>query len=701
MGQAQRQRVKELLFEAVALPPEAREDFLAEVCQKDEALYKEVVSLLAFHQDSETGGGEPPLASRAGLAPGTLFAGRYRIMERLGQGGMGVVYRAHDEVLEASVALKFLIASSEDNQQQLLTEVRLARQITHPNVCRVFDVGESEGEFFFTMEYVDGEDLSSQLRRFGRLPPAKVLDIARQLCSGLTAAHAKGVLHRDLKPANIMIDAQGRVRITDFGIAVLAGPAAASLGAGTPGYMAPEQLMVGGQVNERSDLYAVGLVLYELLTGSPVFDARDERGLLHQQLERVPQAPSWHVTGVPLLLDRIITRTLSPDPGLRPASALEMAAELGCSDVLAIASAAGLTPSPGVLVKADLAEGVSPSRAWLILALTAMALGVLIWLVNEHPPDLNEALTRAPEVLREQAKDIAAQLGYTASNEDDYGYLINPSAIKGEEAILFWLRWKEEAPSAAFVEGVLEASAPTTGLDPGKAGLEHVFVIISPSGQLAGFLAPPNTAQAPGDLDRVFELTRVSHWEVLEKIAEPPPMFATKQEFYRGFLPDKTPALLHLAWLEDQIVYVGVTRQDPDRQTFSEILHSQQAVMEGVALVVLSFFLLALPLAWQNFRRGRSDRVGAKRAATFVGLTAVASFVFSGAEASHPMLQESGSFLASLGLVSLNFVLSWIAYAGFEPAARRYWPGTLVGWTRLLYGKWRDPAVGSALLTGS
>ncbi len=176
------------------------------------------------------------------FAPGTLLGGRYRIIERRGRGGMGEVYRADDLKLGQPVALKFLPADVDRDPAkltQLHTEVRMARQVSHPNVCRVYDIDEIEGSTFLSMEYVDGEDLASLLRRIGRFPEERALEIARQICAGLAAAHERGVVHRDLKPANVMLDGTGKVRLTDFG---LAGAAGEALRAGTPAYMAPEQL---------------------------------------------------------------------------------------------------------------------------------------------------------------------------------------------------------------------------------------------------------------------------------------------------------------------------------------------------------------------------------------------------------------------------------------------------------------------------
>src|SRR5690348_8086188 len=208
--------------------------------------------------------------------PGTLLASRYRVVALLGRGGMGEVYRANDLKLGQPVALKFLpeaLTASENAMARFYNEIRIARQVSHPNVCRVYDLGDVEGQAYLSMEYVDGEDLGSLLRRIGRLPEVKALEIARKLCAGLAAAHDKGVLHRDLKPGNIMLNNQGEVVIMDFGLADLAEHIPAEqVRYGTPAYMAPEQL-AGKEVTAKSDSYALGLVPYEILTGKRAFQA--------------------------------------------------------------------------------------------------------------------------------------------------------------------------------------------------------------------------------------------------------------------------------------------------------------------------------------------------------------------------------------------------------------------------------------------
>jgi serine/threonine-protein kinase len=155
---------------------------------------------------------------QARFVPGTMLAGRYRIVALVGRGGMGEVYRAEDLTLGQPVALKFLpeeVVNNADRLARFHQEVRVARQVSHPNVCRVYDIGEADGQPFLSMEYVDGEDLASLMRPIGRLPTGKATEIARQLCAGLAAAHDRGVLHRDLKPANVLIDGRGRARIDD------------------------------------------------------------------------------------------------------------------------------------------------------------------------------------------------------------------------------------------------------------------------------------------------------------------------------------------------------------------------------------------------------------------------------------------------------------------------------------------------------
>jgi serine/threonine-protein kinase len=269
-----------------------------------------------------------PSRGEGRFAPGTLIAERYRIISLLGRGGMGEVFRAHDLTLGQPVALKFLPESMIDKSmlERFRNEVRIARRISHPNVCRVYDIGETDNQVFLSMEYVDGEDLSSLLRCIGRLPRDKALEIARKICAGLAAAHDKGVLHRDLKPSNIMLDGRGEVLIMDFGLAGLAHEIE-DVRSGTPAYMAPEQL-AGKEVTARSDIYALGLVLYELFTGKPAFEGKTHDEIMRVRRESSPHRPSTLVRDLDPTVEMVILRCLEDEPENRPSSALIVSAAL-------------------------------------------------------------------------------------------------------------------------------------------------------------------------------------------------------------------------------------------------------------------------------------------------------------------------------------------------------------------------------------
>jgi len=311
--------------------------------------------------------------------PGTLLANRYRVVALLGSGGAGEVYRADDLILDQPVALKFYprpLQGEPDAVARFHREVRLARQISHTNVCRVFDIGETEGRAFITMEFVSGEDLHSLLRRIGRLSPDKALEVALQLCSGLTAAHATGVMHRDLKPANVMLDDRGNVRITDFGLAAMANELHHQVDAGTPGYMAPEQL-AGKEVTARSDLYALGLVLYEIFTGRRGIELQSAADLRRPERKAPDQQT---LAGVNPWVRQAILQCLEPDPVHRPASALQVAATLARSSLPVVAEE--VLPAPARILRHR-----SPERpewlarmGWLMTTPSLIGFALLLYL---------------------------------------------------------------------------------------------------------------------------------------------------------------------------------------------------------------------------------------------------------------------------------------------------------------------------------
>ena len=362
------------------------------------------------------------LASEGRFLPGTLLAQRYRIVALLGKGGMGEVYRADDLTLDQPVALKFLpeaAARDEDTLARFRNEVRTARRVSHPNVCRVYDVGEIDGLTFLSMEYVDGEDLGSLLRRIGRLPGDKGMEIARQLCAGLAAAHREGVLHRDLKPANVMLDGRGRAVITDFGLAGFADQIQGlEVRSGTPAYMSPEQL-AGKEVTVRSDIYSLGLVFYEIFTGKRAFEAETLGELVRARSEKPPSKPSSQVKDLDAAVERVILRCLEPEPPDRPTTALAVAAALPGGDPLLAALAAGETPSPEMVAAAGETEGIRPRVAVAGLAAVFAGIAIVAFVGLQVSGLRMMDAPLPPEVLTAKAREIIKSLGYSDRPVDD------------------------------------------------------------------------------------------------------------------------------------------------------------------------------------------------------------------------------------------------------------------------------------------
>jgi serine/threonine-protein kinase len=275
--------------------------------------------------------------SRGGdLVPGMRLGGRYDILSVLGQGGMGVVYRARDIELDDVVALKMLKPSAlvdSEHLERLKSEIKLARKITHPNVLRTFDFGEAHGMPYVSMEYVRGMTLRYLLRQAGRIPYSAALRIARQLCAGLEAAHAVGVLHRDVKPENLIIEASGNAKLMDFGIArpirrTQPGQTQPGMFVGTPHYSAPEQL-AGDDVDHRADIYSSGVLLCETFCGKLPFDGANTMEIYMAQMQQAPIKPSDHWPEIPKALEAIILKCIERRPEQRYQSVAELAAALG------------------------------------------------------------------------------------------------------------------------------------------------------------------------------------------------------------------------------------------------------------------------------------------------------------------------------------------------------------------------------------
>jgi tetratricopeptide (TPR) repeat protein/predicted Ser/Thr protein kinase len=277
-------------------------------------------------------------ASSVVLPAGLEIGRRYRVKSLLGMGGMGAVYLVHDKDLDRDVALKLIrsdIADDPDSLERFKREIQLSSRVTHPNVLRVFDLGESDGIKFLTMQFVDGRDLSTILKKQGKLPNERLLKIFRQAAEGLKAAHDQGVVHRDLKPQNIMIDGHDRVYLTDFGLAKSAEQSAMTqTGAviGTPFYMSPEQVK-GDPVDQRSDIYALGVILYQMAAGAVPFTGATPFEVMMRRMQRPAQPIGELNTGLPRYLQKITERCMATDPNLRYQNVAEILEDLDAENV--------------------------------------------------------------------------------------------------------------------------------------------------------------------------------------------------------------------------------------------------------------------------------------------------------------------------------------------------------------------------------
>jgi serine/threonine-protein kinase len=663
----------------------------------------------------------------ARFVPGTVLAGRYRIVALLGKGGMGEVYRADDLTLGQPVALKFLPSSADSDEMlaRFRNEVRIARRVSHRNVCRVYDIGEAEGQHFLSMEYVEGEDLASLLKRIGRLPPDKALDVARSVCAGLAAAHEKGVLHRDLKPANVMLDRQGQVVITDFGLAALVGQVPEhDVRSGTPSYMAPEQL-ANGEVTAKSDIYALGLVLYEIFTGRRAFESGTLAGATRARTETKPSSPSSVVRDLDPAVERVILWCLEREPERRPRSALAVAAALPGGDPLAAALEAGDTPSPEIVAEAGETTGLRPRSALLRLGAIALGLAAILALAIRSS-GLDQIGVEPPDALAQKAREILARLGYPETPYDTaHGFGPEAAAIRyfeekekppswddvltGRPPLVFY--WYRTSPRRMLV---LDFDSDL--LTPGVVGIWNppatvsgmVNVGLDARGRL-NFLQvlPPEVEEAPKeartpDWDALFVAAGLDRAQF--QPAEPSwtSLAASDARMaWTGTWPGTSrPLRVEAAAFHGKPVYFTLVgpwtlpyRTHPDPRTTGE-------KAAGVAGVVLALLVIgaAAVLARRNYVSGRGDRRGAVRLAASVFCLHMALWLGSAHHVA--ALEEFGLLVASIANSLFAAGLVWLLYLSLEPYVRKHWPQTLISWSRVLAGRLRDPLVGRDLLSG-
>jgi serine/threonine-protein kinase len=655
-----------------------------------------------------------------------MVAERYRIVGLLGKGGMGEVYRADDLKLGQPVALKFLpehLLSDGAALARFHREVRIARQVSHHNVCRVYDIGEVEGRHFLSMEFIKGEELSSLLRRIGRLPSDKATEIVRQLCAGLAAAHNRGVLHRDLKPANVMIDENGNVRLTDFGIAGLVEDSSSEEISGTPAYMSPEQLS-GGELTVKSDLYSLGLVIYEIFTGKKVFDAPTLPQLLNlRRTDSTPTNPSTLVHNIDPLVERLILRCLEKDPEKRPASALEVAASLPGGDPLAAALAAGETPSPEMVAAAPRAGFLKPIVAVSLLAWVLVAMVAVLLLSEKSQLHRRVPLEKSPEVLQERARTIVAKLGYTDSFLDSsfgwgsnweylrYAETKNPSSLahlatSRPASIYFWYRQSPE-----YLIPTTRLAMRASESDPRENVPGMTSVLLDPKGRLIEFHA------VPPQFDEGTAGAAAPNWSVLFEEAgfnqadftpQPPkwlpPVNSNSRAAWEGTLGNglQMPIRIESAAYDGKPVFFKIIGPWNSGGTLRQV---QSIPLLGKILVIaavtatLAFVIIGVLLGRRNLRDGSGDRKGGARLAVYIFLALMISWIFRArhfdADAELSLLQFAIQFAL------LPTVLLWLFYLALEPYVRRWWPHRMVSWNRLLAGDFRDPLIGRDALIGA
>ena len=631
----------------------------------------------------------------ARFAPGHLFAARFRIVSLLGRGAMGEVYRADDLRLGQAVALKLLTDIApirRDALARFTTEVRLARTIAHPNVCRVFDIGEAEGWHYLSMEYVDGETLVSVRQRIGRLPPEKAYDVARQLCAGLAAAHEHGVLHRDLKPANIMLDGRGRARIMDFGLAMRAGDRVDRI-AGTPAYIAPEQL-AGEEPTERSDLFSLGLVIYEMVTGTGALRASSfaERAAARFQSDGLifPAGTDSQVIAT-------IRQCLASDPAERPRSALQVAAHLPGGDAISAALADGRVPTPDIVASTASGDGLSQVAA--VSALTIVIAGLALLglrgaALTVSPSDV----PKPPEVLAERARELLSRVGAESSVVDQEFGFEHVRAGEPPTTVRFVFRSSPALLKPFNLLHIVTRSDPPNDV-PGMA-----TVTLDPSGRLLGFsriVTDPGgraVETAWRDIFREANLDfdafspaqperrpLVPHDEVLTWVrhqSDAAPVRVT------GAALGRIPVAFDLQPIGDEV---------PDRRVLTT---GRSRLSEGVLWVIVMVTLGGtIVMVRRHLRAGEGDLHGAR---TLAGVALAGGLLCTLLQAHHvpDVFHELLVLLSAAGWCLVWAGFSWLAYLAFEPHVRRLWPRTLISWTRVLSRQFADSLVGRDVLLG-
>jgi serine/threonine-protein kinase len=727
----------ERLFQAVReLPPENRAEYLA-AQGVSESIRHEVEELLRYDAIEQGGlSGEvadrlaatqeimarvpPHVAPRpdSSLAsaidhgrflPGTVLARRYRIVGMLGKGGMGEVYRADDLELGQSVALKFLpqrFAQDSRSLERFRGEVRLARQVSHPNVCRVYDIAQIDDQWFLSMEYVDGEDLAQLLTRIGRFPADRATELARQLCLGLNAAHEQGVLHRDLKPANIMIDGRGKLLITDFGLAELAADVREDdIRSGTPAYMSPEQL-AGREVTARSDIYSLGIILHEIYTGKTVWQAGSMAELLTQRHSTPLPTTSSHDIDLDPLVEQVIWRCLQPDPEQRPSSAISVIASLPGGDPLQAAIAAGETPSPQMVADSGDEGQLPPLWGGLLYALICvLAMAMPFFVEWRRRYDFGELAENKPEVLEKQAVDYARTIGYEAAAVDRAAGF----QVDDQRQLEFWYRQSQRhlVPSLPPL-WAMGTSWQVSTKNPALIQHGSAAMRLDSGGRLLEFLAVPSSDDlraGPEDHDWEQRFADVGlepadyviRDDAVDAPMRRPPTYTDEIRYWKSQNADDDSQVV-MAVYQGKLTYFHLFQHDQTNGLLRDF-RAGPAMESYSGMVTTVVFFVALLFAMRNLRREKFDlRIATSLAMIYFVGDLLLWIIQSVSIVSLLHDRELASNYVFRSIASATRL--WFYYVAFEPIVRRYWPGMLVSWARLTAGRVRDPLVGRDLLSG-
>jgi Protein kinase domain len=586
----------------------------------------------------------------------------------------------------------------------------------------VHDIDEFEGAQFISMEYVDGEDLSSLLHRIGRVHGDKAHDIARQLCAGLQAAHEQGVLHCDLKPANVMLDGEGDVRIADFGIAAAAGGSGDEPVRGTPAYMAPE-LFSGAPTTVASDLYSLGLVLYEVYTGKRLFDANSMTELLEKHRTAIPHIRDL-IENIDPNVEAVIGRLLERDPERRPPSAMAVLAQLPGGDPLAAALASGETPSPELIAEAGGTSTLRKRTAGLLVGGALVGWLLICWLAEDVKLVSRANLQRSGQVLAQTAKDFEIELfgarpdgavaewrferndAFASQTDDNAEPVVEDwsrrFAAPWPNILDFFYRSSEDSLVPANVKGRIRWN------DPPFASSGMIRMRLTPTGHLVELQSIPAdvgtfATPPPGATDAVWgrlfhaaglDLTKFRAVQDSLRLIPNAPISSTAA--WIGTYPGTDKAIrVEAAERNGRPVHfvVSVNRDPP---SLPERYPSRRTWRYQVMILLM---LIATGMAWFHVARGRSDR----RGAAWIGIATVGFVVgFTVLTGDHNGRLTGFFELINKGmghglLVSGQLIVYYLA---LEPHVRRAWPETMIAWSRLLTGRFQDSLVGHHLLVG-